>query len=773
MMRRQNHLALVLLVVIAALVASHLPRLTFDNDLLALFPASGEYDGQARADEWRAESVTGKVLLLLGSERMSITREAARSVAHTLSRCDCFTRVITRIDTDTHTELSRHYQQYLPNLLTPAHRESMVDGAASMVQDGLQRLMTHPGPGAARTLQQDPLGTVDAYLQWLRGPAPEGRLDESGLLAVTLEGQSYLLLEAELSGSPYSLSMQNAAGRALDDALTPFMGQPGARVLKTGTLFYAMAGSAQARSEMSTVGLGSVLGICCILLLIFRSPGLLALGFVPIAMGVAAGAVATHWLFGSIHVMALVFGGSLVGVAVDYSMHCFARRQFAGNGWRVWQDMEKLFVPLTLGLITSSLAYLSLILAGFPGFRQIAVFSAAGLVTAYLAVVAVFPYALAKPPRSPLLPSVARGVSRWRRYHKGIGTVPAWAWVVTGAVSLMVLVATVSVNDDIRQMQKPDAVLKQQEQQFRQAFGADTSLPYILVSAGNRPALLERLEALAPVLDQAVADGQLSTYRSVAHFIPSPSRQMEHRRLWQARVESGDLQPLLELLLPPVQDAVSKRLTSGEPLPWTETWSRVKALPDPPVYFEQDDRYYAAVTLQGLASGHDLDRRLASVPHADWVDPVARTNHLLKSYRVTAGELLLLAYAVVSLCLMLRYGWRGALACVSPPALASLLSLATQSALGQSISVFHLMALLLVLGIGIDYTLFMRESGDGPKDTFLAIGLSTLTTMLSFGFLSLSGTVAIASFGLTVLIGIALSFLLAPIALPRDDPLPD
>ena len=45
-----------------------------------------------------------------------------------------------------------------------------------------------------------------------------------------------------------------------------------------------------------------------------------------------------------------------------------------------------------------------------------------------------------------------------------------------------------------------------------------------------------------------------------------------------------------------------------------------------------------------------------------------------------------------------------------------------------------------------------------------AITLSALTTMLSFGLLSLSSTYAVHSFGLTVLIGIACAYLLCPLA---------
>ena len=85
-----------------------------------------------------------------------------------------------------------------------------------------------------------------------------------------------------------------------------------------------------------------------------------------------------------------------------------------------------------------------------------------------------------------------------------------------------------------------------------------------------------------------------------------------------------------------------------------------------------------------------------------------------------------------------------------------------------SVSIFNLLALILILGIGIDYTLFFAEQKQ-PKseNTLLAITLSAITTVLSFGLLALSETQAIHGFGMTVLSGIIVAWLLAPLAMKK------
>jgi predicted exporter len=79
------------------------------------------------------------------------------------------------------------------------------------------------------------------------------------------------------------------------------------------------------------------------------------------------------------------------------------------------------------------------------------------------------------------------------------------------------------------------------------------------------------------------------------------------------------------------------------------------------------------------------------------------------------------------------------------------------------------MALLLVLGIGVDYAIFFRETGTDSPATFFAIALSSITTLSAFGLLAFSETAAIHAFGLTVLIGIFVAFLLSPSAGRRPD----
>ena len=111
-------------------------------------------------------------------------------------------------------------------------------------------------------------------------------------------------------------------------------------------------------------------------------------------------------------------------------------------------------------------------------------------------------------------------------------------------------------------------------------------------------------------------------------------------------------------------------------------------------------------------------------------------------------------------------GWR--LGIRPAAAIVLLLLLAIGSALlislllQQQLNIFNLVAALLVLALALDYGIFFTARLQ-HQDVVQAVLLSATTSSLAFGLLSFSSTPAIASFGLTVFLGVALSCTLAPL----------
>jgi predicted exporter len=140
-------------------------------------------------------------------------------------------------------------------------------------------------------------------------------------------------------------------------------------------------------------------------------------------------------------------------------------------------------------------------------------------------------------------------------------------------------------------------------------------------------------------------------------------------------------------------------------------------------------------------------------------------SRLFSQYRKGLSYGLVAAMVLVLGLLCWRYGRFGGIATLLPAALGIAAALAVAGSMGWAMTVFSTMALLLVLGVGVNYSIFLMEGRTRPGTTGIAVLLSASTTVLSFGLLAFSGTPALAGFGATLLTGIAVTVLATPLAL--------
>ena len=123
-------------------------------------------------------------------------------------------------------------------------------------------------------------------------------------------------------------------------------------------------------------------------------------------------------------------------------------------------------------------------------------------------------------------------------------------------------------------------------------------------------------------------------------------------------------------------------------------------------------------------------------------------------------------FLMIFIIMIFRYSFRKAIFYIVAPSIACLASIAVLGLFNIPLTLFSILALMIILGIGMDYVIFLAESKDKKfSATMLALSLSAITTILSFGLLSLSTTPAVHYFGITVLVGISVSFLLSPIVI--------
>lgn len=725
-------------------------------DVLALLPQDEQAPDVADAGRILSEGVARQVVVLLGAPDWAGARHAAGAWRAAIAASGVAMRPAgdaAGADPDT---FLGFYRPWRDHLLTAAQRARLQQASVpALVQASLVQLH-RPGMGVRlQDFAADPLGL---WGEWLAARAGQSKArPRDGELWVGAGGLHWLVLRYEITGSPFAMSGDAVYGPALQQALDAARRDvPGVRMLAAGLPLHAEAAAVQASREVGTIGWGSLAAVLLLAWLAFRGLTPILLVALSLVIGVAAALSVTAWWFGEVHLLTLVFGASLVGVAEDYGIHYFAARQTRPEAQPL--DLMRVLLPgLVLALATSVLAYLALGLAPFPGLRQIAVFSAAGLTAAFLTAVCWFPLLdRGKVRHSAFARRIAGSLTRWPRLVPSRGIL-----VGLGTLTVLALagVARLEPVDDIRHWQSSPADLLRAQADVGRLLGVPSVAQFYLVRGDSPQQLLEREEALKTRLDALVGRGVLAGYAAVSDWLPSVRRQLADAAL-VAQVESqvlaGVNAALGETLVRPLPKA-----GAVEPDAWLQHGASAAARG---LWLGESAGQWRSVVLLHGVDRPDLLPQLAAAARdhegVRWVNKSGDVVSLLGRYRWAMAGLLLVAHALVFSALWWRYrvqAWRA----WAPTAGATLLALGCLGWMGEPFQLSTVLALLLLLGIGVDYGIFLLEH-DGEGAAWLAVVLGAASTWLAFGLLALSATPALHAFGLTLMLGIACVWVMSP-----------
>jgi predicted exporter len=748
----------VVLVVLGALVA-FLRQPSFDTDVLALLPDEALPDRVEQAATAALGHSTADVLVVLRGDDRDAVLEAAATVRATLQD-----RGVALDEVKAEVPDARSIDAFAPfrrGLLTDGMRASLdTTTPEAFAQAALARLYAPTAMGPGPSVLEDPLGQgADWWRSRSRGIA---MIDGEWWLAV--EEGSAALLRFRTSGGAFRVDGSTPlvdAFEAARAAIAPI------DVQVAGIPLIAEAAAAQANREMTTIGVGSLVAIVLLVALAFRSPLPVLLVASSLLVGIGGALVVTQAVFGSVHVLTLVFGASLVGVAEDYGIHYFAARQGDPARSGVAQ-MDRLLPGLLLALATSALAYAAIGLAPFPGLRQMALFSAVGLVAAFLTVACWFPlWPRRAPPPTGLSRRIANSLAQWPRLGRDVrGPHPrrpalAWGLVVAASAVAAVGLSQLRADDQLRSLQGvPPGVLERQ-QVVAELLRAPSPAQFFLVEADSTEALLQREEALIDDLKRLRADGILSDWQALSDAVPSARTQQANRARVDA-LEDEVRQQLGDALGEPLPSAVPE---AEAPLDVATWLASPLSMGERALWLgEEGGRVSSVVRVAGIRPSSLEALSALGTDGVRWVDRTAQYSSLLATYRVQIQQWLALGVVAVAFALMLRFGlsaWRA----LVPTLLAGALALGVQGLVGEPLQLFNVLALMLLLGVGIDYGIFLLEHQDDGA-SWLAVSLGAASTLLGFGLLALSNTPALHGFGLTMLVGVGAVLGLSPLFRP-------
>lgn len=670
-------------------------------------------------------------------------------------------------------EYKRLFKEIYPHragFLSDKDRELLLKGQANaLTERALSEIMLPFGSTGPVQLDKDPFFLYPHYISSLK-PSSHYKQSLGGHPYIEKDGKRWYIYNALLSTPAFSLKAQEE----LSDKLTPIFDKleksEGVEFLKTGAIFYAAAASKQANKEVSLMSFASIFIIILLLLFTFKTLRPLLFAITVIGSGLIVGLSACLLIFGSVHILAFVFGSSLVGVTVDYSLHyyCASFKKDSADSHHRLSVLESLMPALFLGVLSSVIGYFFLIVPPFPGVQQMAVLASVGLMSSFLTVCFLGPYFIKL--NSSGIPTVAGGMQNYlnklalkgeKKYIKFSLIFVLIGLFITGFSYL-------TFEDDFRNFQSLDQSLKKEEEKITSMVQTDAVPKFLIIKKQSMEEFLRTAERVTDELVLLKSKGVISSQRSLSMMIPSQQKQQENQKLV--------IEKLYEVEGPKLAKAIGlKNIENNFGSYFQLTKDNLNLLPTnwrDLVTINDDGTVEGRIFVFGVKDTQIIADLSAQFKDVMYIDPPLEYSSLFTNYRHIMVWILLSVIGGLALFLTVWKGFRKAFLILSPVTLSILATIGMIGILGHSFSLFHAMGLLLVLSIGIDYAffLFWRVSSEKENLLLLANGLAALTTILSFGLLSFSQTSAISSFGLTVFIGITLNFCITTLFLGKERP---
>lgn len=578
------------------------------------------------------------------------------------------------------------------------------------------------------------------------------------------------LLVAETKAAGSSVEEQGQAIVALERAFAVARASPEVRLRYSSPGAMAAQSKALIADDAVRLALVSTALIVAILIFAYRSAVVVLLCALPALTGLLVGVTAVDAAFGGVHAITLGFGATLLGEAVDYPGYLLTQKL---PDEAATATIARISTTLAMAVLTTAGAAAALLLAGFSGLAQL------GLLTMVGVLVAGAVTAWVLPPWVPSAWHTAIEFTAWWPVRPALSRVARRSIAVILAVALLAVAAQKTWwDDDIANMNPLPAELKQRDRELRAALGAPDVRWMLLIEGATRNAALETAERIGPALEQAVAAGALRGFELVSDYLPSAATQHQRQaalpdpaKLRERFAEAASGLPLRIEAFEPFFAAV-ELARSAAPVAAGDFSGTALGLKLDGLVRQDGGRWFVVVPLTGVQSAQAVAAAVAqaNIPNVRWIDLQDSSRAMMAGFRARAsaafgaGALLIFAVLVAGL-----RDVSAALRVVLPVALAVAATAAAMVAQGSPLTVFHLVALMLVAGVGTNYALFVARAAGaaGPsKGMWRSLAVVAGTTLCAFGTLAFSLTPVLHAIGMTVTVGVVLSLaftlLLAP-----------
>lgn len=716
------------------------------HNILSLLPTHDHMENMS-------QSLSGKMIILLKHEDPVVAKMALNKI-RTLIKEKKLPIIEQNYEftAEQYKNFFKAIYPYRAGFLSDKDRNLLINHQKKQIADQATLEAVNPfstlGPA---NLQQDPFYLFPRFVISLKDNVAIEN-DGNGNLFITNKEEVWTFFQGNLTNSAFSFETQNSISDHLIPLLDDFE-HKGIQVSTVGAIFHAMAGAKQASKEVSHIGILSLLGIIGLLWLVFRTLALFRIVTVVMLTSVIVGISSALIIFQKIHILSLVFGSSLLGVSVDYAIHYYCKTYQCDEDKHsrdFFTILRQLTPALPLAVLSSCLGYVLLVCIPFPGVQQMAIITTAGLLSAFISIYLWGPYLVRTKNRE--LSHLGKKINAVLQDMVNFSHRFNFNKLLIIAMMSVFSVGIVKLHfeDRLQYFQPVNERLKKDEALLKSLISFDNSFQYLSIQHQSLEVMLQKIESIIPELEELKLKKEISGYRSITSLLPSQKRQEENKYLLKTLYQEHLKDFLNKLNI--VEHSDVSFLALNAPL-----LSFVPALPEGwrDLIDEKENMITAKLFLMNVQDSKTIETFVGKNPGIKYVNPIGEYSELFSLYRNIIMAAIVLVLSMVVVFISLYNNLKMMIKIMSPIVLSMMFTLGLISCLGFPLTLFHMLGLMLVQCLGIDYAFFLYWE---DKSNFLANALTALTTILSFGFLIFSSSIAVHDFGMAVFIGILTCF---------------
>lgn len=488
-------------------------------------------------------------------------------------------------------------------------------------------------------------------------------------------------------------------------------------VIAIAPFFYLVENSAYIKSDAQKIMLISTILLLILYFFILKNYKLFFNTMFTIGSSILSAILVTFYLFGSINILALVFGVSITTISIDYMFHYYFHGDFSSQKF----IMKK---RVFFGFLTTFGVFLIFSFVDITLFSQLAVFSAISLSVAYLLFSWLFIYLDIS------LPNVKTKVKKIKSFKP----------LHVALISLLMLgyaYKNLEFDNNLKNLDYQNKKLMNISKKFNTGL-SNKSYKKVLINAKTQELLLQQYEELLK---------KHPTMLGVGKFVYSDKKC----KLKRKKLKEYDFETLVSKI-----NIYAKQI--GFKNAFTDAYKGVQNIGCKMDILEamgfriiKDEGVYYTVAL--INPKDNLEKSL----HVEIVDLGKTLLSDMNDMKTKLVTYMGLSTAFIIILLFFIAGKN-----ILFPMMYLLFPLSSVlfaiSLLGK-INIMHIFALVILLAISIDYGIYMHKTTSLSK-TKIAIKYALLSTFCGFGVLIFSSTVALYSIGFVISIGIGAIFLL-------------